>query len=158
MGRSSRLNCRTARSEDVRHTLPTVAPHCELNVYAAQISRKSLDHNLSYLNSDLLAPTDLRTHAISSLPLQASTLTSPLGKVRFCYQDACICSLMPCIWREVIYKYVSYLNVGIAADSGCADLEVGYFLANKITLRSMLSRGMESQFSSFRWFIQPLKR
>lgn len=65
---------------------------------------------------------------------------------------------MPRIWREVIYKYVSYLNVRIAANSGRADLEVGYFLANKITLRSMLSRGMESQFSSFRWFIQPLKR
>ncbi len=47
--------------------------------------------------------------------------------------------------------------IATVADIDCADLEGGYFLASKITLRSMLSRGMESQSSNFRWFLLPLK-
>ena len=49
-------------------------------------------------------------------------------------------------------------SIRMLADLDRADLEGSYFLASKITLRSMLSRGMESQFPNFRRFLLPLKR
>ena len=45
----------------------------------------------------------------------------------------------------------------MVADLDYADLEGGYFLVSRTTLRSMLSHGMESQFLKFRWFLLPLK-
>jgi hypothetical protein len=97
---------RTARWPGPRMYVTPQLYHGELNVYAAQMSRKSLVRNLICLNSDLLAHTVLRTHGILSPLLRALTLTSPLGRVRFGSQDAYTCSLTPSIGHEVIYKYV----------------------------------------------------